>query len=107
MINDLSALGVEPLLTNTLYGNERDSEQTNKIAFSAVQEFIKETSMFQFSMNIYHDFGFIIQSQSNLNGCVAFILLLILYYMYTVSITELYFCSVPISQSSTCKKAVT
>ena len=41
MINDLNALGFEPILKNLLYGNERYSEETNKIAFSAFQEFIK------------------------------------------------------------------
>ena len=46
MINDLNALGFDPLLTNLLCGNEMYSEETNKIAFSAVQDFIKETSSF-------------------------------------------------------------
>ena len=32
--------------SNLLYGNERYSEETNKIAFSAVQEFIKKTIWF-------------------------------------------------------------
>ena len=42
MINDHNSLGFEPLLKNLLYGNDRYSEGTNKIAFSAVQEFIKK-----------------------------------------------------------------
>ena len=46
MINDLNALGFEPLLKILLYGNERYSKETNKIVFSTVQEFIKEPSRF-------------------------------------------------------------
>ena len=39
MINDLNALGIETILANKWYGNEWYSEETNTIAFSAVQEF--------------------------------------------------------------------
>ena len=46
MKNDLNALGIEPLLKNLLYGNERYSEKSNKLAFDAVEEFIMETSRF-------------------------------------------------------------
>ena len=59
MINDLNAIGFEPLLKNLLYGNEMYSEKTSKIAFCAVSEFIKETTRFQLSMNICHHVGFI------------------------------------------------
>ena len=41
MINDLIAIGFEPLLKHLLYGNESYSQETNKTAFSAVQEIIK------------------------------------------------------------------
>ena len=44
--NDLNALGFEPLLKNLLYDYRRYSEEKNKIVFSAVQEFITETSTF-------------------------------------------------------------
>ena len=36
MVKDPNALGFEPHLNNLLYGNERYSEVTNKIALSAV-----------------------------------------------------------------------
>ena len=38
--NNLNAIDFESPLKNLLYGNEWYSEETNKIAFSAIQEFI-------------------------------------------------------------------
>ena len=68
---------ISPVLKNLLYGNETYSTETNKIAFSVEPPHWLSSCSF---------------TATNID--------------FTLIITVLFFCSVLISQSSTCKKAV-